>query len=159
MDAAARALLERVYRARGGWASTRLADPPVSRVAWWRLWWGIDVLEAEPRTGGLRVPNRWCRAFTRAVYYQHKWYSGDPNTGGWRTTRRTTWNPRPLQIEFGRHRTILGVIPAGYVVRARLRAGGKTARNAVAKLPENRQWADGGALHSDSDERDWAPFG
>lgn len=156
MDKAARALLSRAYRAKGGWASTRLADPsPVQMARWITL--GINVTGRDPvGRGGFRAPNRWCRAFNRALWYQHKWYSGAPG-GGWRSQRRASMRWPGIEVEFGRHRTVLGLIPAGYTVRVRLanaKAAAKRDRPA-----EEWAWADDGARRADPNDRDWAAFG
>src|SRR5579859_4235361 len=47
LDRAARALLERVYKADGAWASTRLRDPTPAQLARW-LTHGINVLGRDP---------------------------------------------------------------------------------------------------------------
>lgn len=156
MDAAARALLDRAYRANGGWAGTRLKDPSPAQLARW-LMQGINVLGADPVRGGqgVRTPNRWCRAFNRALWYQHKWYSAAPG-GGWRAQRRTAMRPRAIEVEFGRHRPVLGVIPAGYTVRVRFPAPAARRKRPV---PEERRWADGGPRWADPSKRDWAAFG
>lgn len=155
-DRAARALLTRAYRARGGWAATRLADPSAAQLARWLLQ-GINVLSADPVRGGqgMRAPNRWCRGFTRALWHQHKWYSGAPG-GGWRAERRAAMRSPGIEVEFGRHRTVLGLIPAGYTVRVRYPA---PAARRKAPVPEARRWADGGPRWSDPSERDWEAFG
>lgn len=157
MDRAARALLARAYHAGGGWAATRLADPSPVQLAYW-LMQGINVLGRDPApAGGMNARTRWCRAFVRAVWYQHKWYSGDPDTGGWRTVRRTAMRWPGVQVEVGRHRQVLGVIPAGYVVRVRL--ADKKAAAARGRSEDTWAWADGGARLADPAARDWAAFG
>ena len=157
MDQAARALLSRAYRARGGWASTRLADPSPAQLGRW-IMQGINVTGRDPvGRGGFRAPNRWCRAFTRALWYQHKWYSGDPGTGGWRAQRRASMRWPGIEVGFGPHRTTLGVIPAGYPVRVRLASAQAAARR--DRPEEAWAWADGGERWADPGDRDWAAFG
>ena len=156
MDRAARALLGRAYRANGGWAGTRLQDPSPAQLALWIVQ-GINVAGRDPvDRGGFRAPNRWCRAFTRALWYQHKWYSAAPG-GGWRAQRRASMRWPGIEVSFGRHAAVLGVIPAGYPVRVRM------ASKAVAKKrdrpEESWAWADGGERWADPGERDWAAFG
>lgn len=156
MDKAARALLSRAYRARGGWASTRLADPSPGQLARWLLY-GINVRGRDPVTrGGFRAPSRWCRAFNRALWYQHKWYSGAPG-GGWRVVRRASMRSPGIEVEFGRHRPAVGLIPAGYVVR--VRTASKAAAGKRGRPQEEWAWADGGERWADPGERDWAAFG
>lgn len=155
MDGAARQLLERAYNARGGWAATRLQDPTAAQIVLW-LASGVNILARDPvAPGGLNARSRWGRAFVRALWYQHKWYSGDPDTGGWRDTQRTTMRPGGIQVEIGPHRMQLGVIPAGRVVRVRL--GHRPAR----PVPTSRwAWAEGDAERwGDPSYRDWAAFG
>ena len=146
MDRAARALLDRVYRAGGGWAATRLADPSAAQLAWW-IMHGINVRGRDPVPGGA-ARTRWGRAFIRALNHQHKWWSGDPDTGGWRETRRASWRRPGIQAEIGRHRPLLGVIPAGYTVRVRL-------GDPKAKIKPGEEWADGGPRWADPADRDW----
>ena len=154
MDKAARQLLSRVYRARGGWAATRLADPSAAQLAWW-LAHGINVLARDSvPPGGMRARSRWGRAFVRALWYQHQWYSGDPDTGGWRAQRRATRRRPGIEIEISRHRQVLGVIPAGRPVRVRL---ADPAAAAKRKRDEDEwAWADGGPRWADPEDRDWA---
>lgn len=157
LDRAARALLARVYRADGAWASTRLRDPTPAQMARW-LVYGINVLGRDPvDRGGFRAPNHWCRSFTRALWYQHKWWSGDPDTGGWREVRRASMRTPGIQVSFGRHAATLGVIPAGYPVRVRL-ADPEAAKRS-GKPEEQWSWADGGQRWADPGDRDWPAFG
>jgi hypothetical protein len=145
-DGGARILLERAYAARGGWAGTRLADPEAAHRNYFRLFHGIDVTGPDnaPTASGRRddAHTRWGRGFVRAVYYQHRWYSGAPR-GGWRRSRRTV--PRragALELQWGRRLPAVGVIPAGRAVRARIRPGGQPARRAADRLPEARRMYD-----------------
>lgn len=103
-DAGARRLLERAYRNHAQWVGTRLANPNERQLAYLASlgiqWNGPDGKSGE---GRLNARTRWARGFVRSLEYNHRWYSGDPNTGGWRSARRTT--PRGdigLIIEIGR---------------------------------------------------------
>lgn len=134
-DRGARVLLERVYANPGTWQGTRLADPSAEHRGYFASMYGIDVdgPDNAPTVSGKRqnAYTRWGRGFTRAVYYQHRWYSGTRG-GGWRDTRRTTKrNAGALELEWGRRVPARGVIPAGRAVRARLLRGGQAADRAV----------------------------
>lgn len=156
LDGAARLLLERVYRANGGWASTRLRDPSPAQLSRW-LAEGINVLGKDTAgRGGFRVPNAWCRSFVRAVWYQHKWFSGEPNGGGWRTERRAAPRHPGVQIHFGRHAATLGVIPAGYPVRVRL--ADVAAAQASGRPESEWRWADKGPRWANPADRNWPAF-
>jgi hypothetical protein len=146
---AARTLLTRAYADPGSWASTRLADPDGADIARWRAE-GIDVTGPDNApVRGLRrldAKTRWCRAYIRALYYQHLWYS---ELGGrnWRAAKRTT--PRragALRVNVGRHMPELGVIPAGRIVSAVLLPGGQAARAAAAAQP---------SAPADATRREW----
>jgi hypothetical protein len=156
MDQAARALLTRAYRARGGWAATRLKDPtPVEVARWWAR--GIHVLARDPAPrGGMNARTRWGRAYVRALWYQHKWYSAAPG-GGWRPQPRAAMRWPGIQVEIGPHRPATGVIPAGRPVRVRV-ANRRQAR--ASDTPEDQwAWADNGARRADISDRDWQPVG
>jgi len=157
MDTAARHLLGRVYRANGGWASTRLKDPTAGQLARWILQ-GINVLGRDPvARGGLNARSRWARAYVRALWYQHKWYSGDPDTGGWRAVRRAAPRHPGIEVVIGPHRGPTGVIPAGRPVKVRLASVAAAQRSG---RPEQAwAWADDGPRWADPGERDWAAFG
>lgn len=163
-DFTARRLLERAYARPGEWTGTRLADPPGSTIAHFAAA-GIDVTGPDnaPTKGGTRKLNartRWGRAFVRALYYQHKWYS---NTGsrGFRDARRMVERQAgALQVDFGRRLPATGVIPAGRAVRIRLMPGGKQAAAAARALPgDQRIFTDSGGTAGASAEvpqdRDW----
>jgi len=124
----------------------------------WAARRGIDLLGPDNATArggtGLNARTRWGRGFVRAVYYQHRWYSGDPDTGGWRRDKRVS--PRAadsLQVQIGR----LG--PAGLAVRVRLAKGGSAAMGAVKRMPDSRRiYSDDGrpaARWADPSKRDW----
>lgn len=164
MDDGARALLARAYAARGGWVSTRLADPD-DRARRWAYGMGINpgARDAPPVSGGrgLSAKTRWGRAFVRSLYYQHRWYGGARAGGGagLRAGRRSVPNSRPLEVQVGRHVTAGVRAPAGRLVRVRVRPGGQAARRAVEQLPDTRRiYDDDGARAarwSDPALRDW----
>jgi hypothetical protein len=148
LDRGARQFLTRVYAHPGDWVSTRLADPTPAQVAHFgRL--GIDVLEADraPAYGpATDRRNRWARAFVRALYHQHDFYS-ELGGRGWRATRRSTKRTAgALKIDVDGHRPELGVIPSGRIVRAVLFAGGRAADAAAVLNP---------APAADAAARDW----
>lgn len=148
LDRAARQFLTRVYREPGAWVSTRLADPSDEIISHFASM-GIDVLEADraPASGyTLDRRNRWARAFTRACYHQHDWFS-ELGGRGWRSVRRTTKRTGgALKIDIDGHRPELGVIPAGRIVRAVLFPGGRAAAVAASLSP---------AAAADATARDW----
>ena len=175
LDGGARRLLERAYAQPGTWVGTRLADPGL-RARTFAAARGINPDGPDQpsarggRTARTDARTRWARAFVRAVYYQHRWYSG----GGqrpWRGERRTT--PRDtggLRFEVGRRvpaspqydpaNPAAGGFPAWRAVRIRLEAGARAKERAVARLPDSQRiyTDDGaeGARWSDPDLRDWA---
>ena len=151
-DAGARRLLERAYARPGHWAGTVLADPG-PRHRSWAANRGIDLMAAD-RIGDGRARTRWARGFTRALYYQHKWYSGREGFRGQR--RRTYRTSGGLVVEVGRVKPAVGVIPRGRAVRVMLVVGGKAKKAAVAELPPAQQWAEQGPAWADPAARDWA---
>src|SRR5215472_5920455 len=158
LDAGARRFLQRVYDARGEWVTTRLADPDAEARAY-ALLRGIDPAgpdNASTVSGRHKdMRTRWGRAFARSVYYQHRWY-GARNV---RANRRTVAYSRPLELEVGRHVPVRGIIPAGRLVRARLRTGGQQAGRAVSGLADRERIFDSDGEHagasSDAAGRDW----
>lgn len=156
MDGAARALLTRAYKARGGWASTRLKDPTPIQVALWMAR-GIRVLGPDPvPRGGMNARSRWARAYVRALWYQHKWYSGAPG-GGWRTQPRAAMRWPGIEVEIGPHRPATGVIPAGRPVKIRV-ANVRQARASGAPS-DDWSWSDDGPRRGDVSFRDWPVMG
>ena len=174
LDAGARRLLERAYASPGTWVGTRLADPGM-RARTFAASRGInpDGPDNPSAQGGRSrrtdAQTRWGRAFVRAVYYQHRWYSGG-GTRGWRSDRRTT--PRDtggLRFEVGRHLPAspqfdpanpgAGGFPPGRAVRLRLERGGAAKLRAVQRLPDSQRiYDDSGeaaARWSDPNQRDW----
>ena len=152
-DPAARRLLDRAYAAPGQWAGTRVADPNMRQIRYANSH-GIYPLAKDDVPGGL-AKTRWARAFVRACYHQHKWWSagGGP---GWRSVKRTTYRDAgALVVEVGRAVPARGVIPAGRAVRVKLMAGGSAKARAVSKTPDARIWADGGPAWADPGRRDW----
>lgn len=163
--AGARKLLDRAYAHPGQWQATRVADPDVRLIAWLAGQgidpWAPDRPSAESGRG-LDAKSRWCRGFVRALYYEHRWYSGR-GAGQWRQSRRTS--PRTagaLEVEVGRRVLAVGIIPAGRAVRVRIRRGGQSKLKAVKALPDSRRIYDDrgrrAARWSDPDKRDWNIF-
>lgn len=152
-DEAARRLLSRAYATPGQWAGTRLADPSDAHIRFANSH-NIFPLARDDVPGG-QARTRWARAYVRALYFQHKWYSAG-GTGGWRSSRRTApRNAGGLVVEVGRALPATGVIPRGRAVRVKLMRGGQAKEAAVAKIPEERIWADGGPAWADPRRRDW----
>jgi hypothetical protein len=168
-DNAARKILEKAYANRGTWQQVWLPDPTIrQRTRFAGL--GIDVGGPDPLPagGGTDARTRWGRGFIRALYYQHKWYSGTA-PGTW--TRRTS--PRHaggLRVEVGRHvaaspqfdpaNPAAGGLPPRRRIRVQLAAGGKAKDAAVARLSDAdriytrsgqpaARWSGGGKF------RDW----
>jgi hypothetical protein len=142
-DGSARRLLGRAYARPEIWIGTRVADPAPRHLA--RLAaLGISATAGDPVQAlpgrGINARDRWTRGFVRAVYYQHKWYSGRPG-GGWRGAKRTV--PRSasaLEVQVGRRVVPRGeLIPAGRAVRVRVRRGGDQAYRAVRRMPDSRR--------------------
>ena len=83
-DEGARHLLARAYARPDQWVVTRLLDPSPMLAA--RLaaegdpWDGPDPIE------GQLYRDRWTRAFARALWHQHQFWSD--GTGGWRGRKR-----------------------------------------------------------------------
>lgn len=152
-DAGARRLLSRAYANPGHWAGTRLADPGPRQESYLRAE-GIDWRARDDVPGG-RARTRWGRAFTRALYYQHKWWSGSGGRG-WRTQKRTVARASGgLVVEVGAVKPAVGVIPRGRAVRVKLMPGGASKERAVSKMDETRRWADHGPAWADPARRDW----
>lgn len=162
LDSGARKFLTRVYEARGEWVQTRLADPD-GKTRRWAESIGIDPGgrdNASTRGRPMNARSRWGRAFVRAMYYQHRWYGPPAGGRGVRSSRRTAPNDRALELEIGRHVPVRGVIPAGRLVRARLRPGGMHAEDAVRRMPLSQRIYDddgapAGGRWSDPARRDW----
>lgn len=163
LDGGARRLLDRAYSARGSWVKTRLADPN-PRVRTYAASLGIDASgpDRSSAQGGrsalTSARSRWARAFIRALYYQHRWYSPYRHEGRWRR-RTSARDAGALQVEVGRHLLPAGIFPAGRAVRVRIRPGGRAKRRAVETMPEaERIWTDDGGQggrFSDPELRDW----
>ena len=167
-DGAARNVLARAYARPGVWIGTRVTDPAprhLERLA--AL--GINPAGPDPVNRlpgrGINAHDRWTRAFVRAVYYQHRWYSGRPGGGFRRERRHQPRSASALEVEVGRRLVPRGeLIPAGRAVRVRRRPGGDGARAAVRRLPDSRRiyTDDGGQGSRWADPavtRDWQTFG
>jgi hypothetical protein len=154
-DEGARRLLDRAYARPGEWQHTRLVDPTPAELIRWR---GHDPLGPDPVTGA-RYRTRWGRAFARALYYQHRWWSPHSQTGPWRTTKRPTVRKSgALLVEAGRYKPALGILPRGLSFRVMLLPAGAAMRDAVAGLPASQRWAGPaghGPASSTLDDRDW----
>ena len=148
-DTGARRLLARAYANRGKWQGTIVANPSPLLAA--RLvrtygirWDGPD--NARTASGKkLNARTRWGRGFVRSVYHVNKAVNG--GRGG------------ASEVEIGRARPALGVIPAGRAVRVRTRPGGRAAlRSVQAKAEVDRIYDDEGfpaGRFSVAEERDW----
>lgn len=174
LDAGARRLLERAYASPGTWVGTRLADPgmrarTLAAARNIRIDGPDNPSVASGRSSRTDAKTRWARAFVRAVYYQHKWYSG-PGQRSWRQQRRTTARSTGgLRFEVGRHlpaspqfdpaNPSAGGFPAGRAVRFKLDRGGTAKQRAVERLPDSqRMYDDAGneaGRWSDRSLRDW----
>ncbi len=161
-DAAARHVLSRAYARPGTWIATRVADPTARQRLALRAagirWNGPDNASAEGGRG-LNARDRWTRAFVRALYFQHRWYSGR-GQAGWRERRRSVArHAGGLQVQVGRRVPAAGVSPAGRAVRVRLAPGGAAKRRAVQREPDSgRIYTDDArtaARWSDPARRDW----
>lgn len=167
-DGAARGILERAYARPGVWIGTRIADPAprhLERLA------GLGINPSGPDPvnrlpgKGVNARDRWTRAFIRAVYYQHRWYSGRPGGGFRRERRAVARSASSIEVQVGRRLVRQGeLIPAGRAVRVRRRRGGDQAMNAVRRLPDSRRIYDdqGGPASRWADPaitRDWQQYG
>lgn len=150
-DEGARRFLARAYAHPGQWVNTRVADPLPWQVAYFAAQ-GINVLGRDQWGRP-----RWVAGFIRACHYQHKWHYAK---GRFQAERRTTPNrSKPVSIEIGIRKPVLGVIPAGRAVRIISRRGGQAAMNAVQRKPDSRRiYDDDGnpaARWADPSGRDW----
>ena len=144
-DAGARRLLSRAYARPGKWAGTLLANPAPRHLAW-AARHRINLLGPDTAPGG-RARSRWGRGFTRALYYQHKWWS---SADGWRDEKRTTARQSgALIVEVGARK------PGGRAVRVMLAPGGQAKARAVASMDASRRWAHNGAAHAEPAQRDY----
>lgn len=166
LDRGAREVLARVYAARRGqWVMTRLADPTDRHRAWARAnGWDLDGPDNAPTLSGRHVNahTRWGRAFTRALYYQHRWYGPEPGRGARsvRASRRAAPTGTALQLEWGRRLPGSATLPRGRAVRIRIAYGGRTARRVVeSKAYGDRIYTDDGdaaGRYAVAAQRDWA---
>jgi len=157
-DAGARAILDRAYAQPREWHYTRLVDPSPAELIRWR---GHDPLGPDP-VPGERYVTRWGRAFSRAIYYQHRWWSASAQGGPWRATRRPVVRKSgALLVEAGRYKPAgLGSVALrrGLAFRVQLAPAGAEMRAAVAALPASQRWAGPqghGPATSQLDDRDW----
>jgi hypothetical protein len=144
-DTSARRLLGKAYASPGTWQQAWLPDPSIrQRTHYTGMGINVSGPDPLPKGGGLDAKTRWARGFVRAMYFQHKWYSGTRGSG-WRAERRTS--PRSangLRIMVGRHvpaspqfdprQPELGGLPPRRRIRVQLAAGGKAKDRAVARL-------------------------
>jgi hypothetical protein len=160
-DRAAARLLARAHRAGGQWAGTYVANPSREWQQWARRR-GIDLLgpdNASTKSGQHQdARTRWCRAFVRSVYYQHKWffYAADgPRPGDKRATANSG---QALQFQVGTVRISPAGLVVGRAVRIRLLAGGARASAAAFIKPYDERIYDAGsagARWADPAGRDW----
>lgn len=161
LDTDARNLLVRAYHSPGQWQSTRLTPPgPGARAV--AAAHGISLTAPDnpsvPGGNGLNARSRWGRAFVRALFYQHKWWSD--GALGFRERKRTTArHAGAIEVAVGRWRPRTGRIPAGRNVQVIYRPGARAANRAArAEAPRNRIYDDQGqpgARWSSPDRRDW----
>lgn len=155
-DDGARRLLARAYANPGTWQSTRLANPGPRQLGYLSSL-GIDW-QARDTAGSGEARTRWARAFIRAVYYQHKWYSPARGSSDW-SRRRTFRTAGGLSFEVGRalpggHQAGTVLVP-GRQISIKLQRGGQAKERAVASIPGDRIWADRGPAWADPAKRDW----
>ena len=160
-DRGARRLLSRAYARPGQWVGTRVAIPDARtarHLASLGIQWAGPDRPSAHGGRGLDARTRWVRGFVRALYYQHKNYSGG---GGWRDSKRAV--PRhsgAIEIQVGRAMAAAAGAPAGRAVRVRFHtAGGQAAKDAAQRRSDSaRIYTDDGApgaRWSDPALRDW----
>ena len=156
-DAGARQLLARAYAKPGTWQATRLANPSPRHLAYLSSL-GIDPHGRDDKSGSgrLNARTRWARGFVRALYYQHKWWSGSPTGGTWRAERRPEpRGDRSLVVEVGRAlpggRQAGSVLHPGRAVRVKVVSGGRAHVRSSADL----SFTLDGRGQSDARARDW----
>lgn len=164
LDTAAQRLLMRAYARPGQWVGTRLAVPDRRTERYLAAqgiqWAARDQPSAKSRTGGLNARTRWARAFVRAIYFQHNWYSGGGRAGFRAERRREERHSGAIKIEVGRAIGAGDGRPAGRAVRIKFfPRGGQVAAAAAARLPDSdRIFTDSGEQTSRSSDpalRDW----
>jgi hypothetical protein len=156
-DDGARALLARAYARPGQWAGTRLRNPSPRHLASLASQ-GINPNGPDDKSGagGLNARTRWARGFVRALYYQHKWWSGAPDGGTWRQAKRTVPRGSPsLVVEVGRAlsggRQAGSVLQPGRAVRVKVVTGGR----AHVRGSSAPSYTLDGIGQSDPQARDW----
>lgn len=160
-DDAARQLLARAYARPGQWQSTRMTAPTARHIAQAAAW-GIDLTAPDRPSSvggnGLNARTRWGRAFVRALFYQHKWWS-DGGLGFRERKRTESRHAGAIEVAVGRWRPRTGRIPAGRTVQVVYHPGARAANRAArAEAPRNRIYDDRGqpgARWSDPERRDW----
>lgn len=163
-DAGARKLLDRAYARPGRWVATRVTDPRPEHFRALAAY-GIDPLAADPVQSqlpgrGINARSRWVRGFVRALYYQHRNYSGRSG-GGWRAEPRSV--PRAavaLEVQVGRRMPVGKTVAAGRIVRVRVHRGAARARAAAESKATTRRIYDPGGepgmRHAEIEiARDW----
>jgi hypothetical protein len=156
-DAAAARLLRRAHANRGQWTGTYVKNPTRE----WMLWAGvrgINLLGPDNAPGGM-ARTRWCRAFIRAVYYNHKWHYYAGKGLDLADRRVAPYGGNALQYQVGTVRIDPTGRVIGRAVRIRVLAGGQAAQRAADKLPDSKRiYDDSGqpaGRHSDLTDRDW----
>lgn len=163
LDSAARRLLMRAYARPGQWVGTRLAVPTRRTeryLAALGIQWAMPDRPSVRGGRGLNARTRWGRAFVRAIYFQHNWYSGGGQSGFRAERRREERHSGAIKVEVGRAIGAGQGRPSGRAVRIKFfPRGGQAAANAAARLPDaDRIFTDAGeqtARSSDPALRDW----
>jgi hypothetical protein len=132
-DPAARAFLERAYRAQGEWAGQYLA-PPSPRALARLAAYGINPY-ARDRWGEVR----WVRAYKRAVYYQLRLY-GTREGMSYGRERVSKWPARSLEWQTGARVLRAGWPQRRWAIRVRLHPTGRAASAAARSIPASRRW-------------------
>ena len=157
-DGPARRMLDRAYARDGTWVGGRIPDPtPAHRSYLSGL--GINPDTRDDVGVTLNARTRWARGFVRALEYQHRWYSGAPDGGGWRDRKRA--RPRQdlgLRIDVGRAlgggRQAGTLLRPGRAVRIQVRSGAK--RWVRDNRTSRQRWDLSESARSDASRRDWA---
>jgi hypothetical protein len=157
-DGAARRLLARAYARPGVWVAGRIPDPTGAHRSY-LSGRGIDPAARDTAGVTLDARTRWARGFVRALQYQHRWFSGSPDGGGWRDRKRA--RPRQdmgLSVQVGRAlaggRQAGTLLRPGRAVRIQVRPGAK--RWVRAHLDGDERWDVSESARSDPADRDWS---
>jgi hypothetical protein len=156
-DGAAQRLLSRAYARQGSWVAGRIPDPRDSHRSY-LAGLGIDPDERDRVGVTLDARTRWARGFVRALEYQHKWWSQDPDTGGWRERKRATArNDLGLVVDVGRRlaggRQAGTALRPGRAVRIQMRPGARAW--VAANRAAGQRWDESAAARSGPQTRDW----